>query len=120
MYPSFMDEDVVDTADTLDSSFFSKASTVPPLLLDLGGPSAPRGAEQRSDWDSGSLGSPVCPTSFALSMVRGWSLTQMGFGLYLELRVPRAPGVCALAPPQEQGHQWVLCPALRGLSDNRW
>ncbi|NXG55913.1 RHDF2 protein, partial [Hemiprocne comata] len=27
VYPSFMDEDVVDAADTLDSSFFSKAST---------------------------------------------------------------------------------------------
>ncbi|XP_075575753.1 inactive rhomboid protein 2 [Pelecanus crispus] len=27
MYPSFMDEDMVDAADTLDSSFFSKAST---------------------------------------------------------------------------------------------
>lgn len=29
MYPSFMDEDMVDAADTLDSSFFSKASAVP-------------------------------------------------------------------------------------------
>jgi len=37
MYPSFMDEDVVDIADTLDSSFFSKASTVPCRLLEFGG-----------------------------------------------------------------------------------
>ncbi|KAJ7406431.1 inactive rhomboid protein 2-like protein [Willisornis vidua] len=29
VYPSFMDEDMVDAADTLDSSFFSKASDVP-------------------------------------------------------------------------------------------
>lgn len=29
MYPSFMEEDMVDAADTLDSSFFSKASAVP-------------------------------------------------------------------------------------------
>ncbi|POI28384.1 hypothetical protein CIB84_007867 [Bambusicola thoracicus] len=41
MYPSFMDEDVVDTADTLDSSFFSKASAVPCRLLELGGSQCP-------------------------------------------------------------------------------
>lgn len=29
LFPSFMDEDIVDAADTLDSSFFSKASAVP-------------------------------------------------------------------------------------------
>ncbi|NWQ58783.1 RHDF2 protein, partial [Neopipo cinnamomea] len=29
VYPSFMDEDMVDAADTLDSSFFSKASNIP-------------------------------------------------------------------------------------------
>ncbi|KFP63030.1 Inactive rhomboid protein 2, partial [Cariama cristata] len=33
VYPSFMDEDMVDAADTLDSSFFSKASAVPHRLL---------------------------------------------------------------------------------------
>lgn len=70
MYPSFMDEDVVDTADTLDSSFFSKASTVPRRLLELGVPSAPHGAEQHSDWGSGSLGSPFCPTSLLLAWTR--------------------------------------------------
>uniref|UniRef100_A0A8C0BVF2 Inactive rhomboid protein n=1 Tax=Buteo japonicus TaxID=224669 RepID=A0A8C0BVF2_9AVES len=32
VYPSFMDEDMVDAADTLDSSFFSKASAVPRTL----------------------------------------------------------------------------------------
>lgn len=36
LYPSFMDEDMVDAADTLDSSFFSKASTFPCWLLELG------------------------------------------------------------------------------------
>uniref|UniRef100_A0A8C3JVN9 Inactive rhomboid protein n=1 Tax=Calidris pygmaea TaxID=425635 RepID=A0A8C3JVN9_9CHAR len=37
MYPSFMDEDMVDAADTLDSSFFSKASAVPRRLPERGG-----------------------------------------------------------------------------------
>lgn len=37
MYPSFMDEDMVDAADTLDSSFFSKASAVPRWLPERGG-----------------------------------------------------------------------------------
>ncbi|NWY67453.1 RHDF2 protein, partial [Erithacus rubecula] len=36
LYPSFMDEDMVDAADTLDSSFFSKASDIPCWLLELG------------------------------------------------------------------------------------
>lgn len=36
LYPSFMDEDMVDAADTLDSSFFSKASNFPCWLLELG------------------------------------------------------------------------------------
>lgn len=33
MYPSFLDDDVVDGMDTFDSSFFSKASMVPWLFL---------------------------------------------------------------------------------------
>lgn len=37
MYPSFMDEDMVDGADTLDSSFFSKASAVPHRPTERGG-----------------------------------------------------------------------------------
>lgn len=37
MYPSFMDEDMVDGADTLDSSFFSKASAVPRRPAERGG-----------------------------------------------------------------------------------
>lgn len=46
MYPSFMDEDMVDAADTLDSSFFSKASAVPRWLPERGGvPMPPHG-----DW----------------------------------------------------------------------
>lgn len=36
LYPSFMDEDMVDAPDTLDSSFFSKASNIPCWLLELG------------------------------------------------------------------------------------
>lgn len=52
MYPSFMDEDMVDAADTLDSSFFSKASAVPRWLPERGGvPMPPHG-----DWTwSGAL-----------------------------------------------------------------
>uniref|UniRef100_A0A8D0FJJ1 Inactive rhomboid protein n=1 Tax=Strix occidentalis caurina TaxID=311401 RepID=A0A8D0FJJ1_STROC len=37
VYPSFMDEDMVDPVDTLDSSFFSKASAVPCQLPERGG-----------------------------------------------------------------------------------
>lgn len=47
VYPSFMDEDVVDAADTLDSSFFSKARAVPRQPPDfLGGPHAPPGGAE--------------------------------------------------------------------------
>lgn len=41
LYPSFMDEDMVDAADTLDSSFFSKASDIPCWLLEPGRVPAP-------------------------------------------------------------------------------
>ena len=41
LYPSFMDEDMVDAADTLDSSFFSKASAVPRQPLERGGVPVP-------------------------------------------------------------------------------
>lgn len=43
VYPSFMDEDVVDAADTLDSSFFSKARAVPRQPPDFGGVPMPLG-----------------------------------------------------------------------------
>lgn len=55
MYPSFMDEDMVDAADTLDSSFFSKASAVPCWPPEVGrGPAAPAwglDVERGSDGD---------------------------------------------------------------------
>uniref|UniRef100_A0A663LL22 Inactive rhomboid protein n=1 Tax=Athene cunicularia TaxID=194338 RepID=A0A663LL22_ATHCN len=57
VYPSFMDEDMVDPVDTLDSSFFSKASTVPQQLPEQGGVLVPL----HGDWTCSRalMGTPV-------------------------------------------------------------
>lgn len=69
VYPSFMDEDMVDAADTLDSSFFSKASAVPRWLPEWGGvPRAPAwglDVEWGSDGDS-RVGASPCLGAGAL------------------------------------------------------
>lgn len=90
VYPSFMDEDVVDAADTLDSSFFSKARAVPRQPPDfLGGPHAPWGGLNAGQ-GAGGAGGSLPPTwllgawlSPPIMGIWGQPVTQMGFWVYL-------------------------------------
>ena len=72
VYPSFMDEDMVDAADTLDSSFFSKASAVPRRLPERGGVPVP--LHRGWMWSGALMGTPVSVLHPAWEQGHRWPL----------------------------------------------
>lgn len=78
MYPSFMDEDMVDAADTLDSSFFSKASAVPRWLPERGGVPVP--LHGGWTWSGALVGTPVLVLHPAREQGHWWPLQSPGLG----------------------------------------
>uniref|UniRef100_A0A8B9T4G0 Inactive rhomboid protein n=1 Tax=Anas platyrhynchos TaxID=8839 RepID=A0A8B9T4G0_ANAPL len=92
VYPSFMDEDVVDAADTLDSSFFSKARAVPPPSVSTSPPGTVTAMSPLSLlWGQG------IPRTFTLPARGGLSA---GFLLSPGVKVPGFAASSAVAAPR--------------------
>lgn len=116
VYPSFMDEDMVDAADTLDSSFFSKASAVPRWLPEWGGVPVP--LHGGWTWSGVLMGTPVLVLHPAREQGHWWPLQSPGLGDVPRGRqgaMPASRARFTLCVVQLMGCQWGSpIPRLRG------